>query len=358
MPLSADDFHPPLDRRQTGELARLIGELDNFKGHWRKLREIHPERLAALRQVTTIESVASSTRIEGAELSDVEVARVLQGIHFDSFRARDEEEVRGYADLLALIFESFEALSFTENHLKQLHGVMLKHSSRDARHRGAYKTLENHVVRKEDGAVVEILFRTATPFDTPRLMGELIEVTNDVLGARAIHPLVAIGRFVVDLLAIHPFQDGNGRVARALTTLLLLRAGYDYVPYASLERIIEDNKAEYYEALRASQIAMRGDPSAFGAWLLFFLRALRAQQRALDAKLHIERGMMQLSATQQRIAELVVAHGRLTAPAIGTALQLATRTVRDNLKILTDRGVLAAHGEKKGRYYTSTVTRS
>lgn len=355
-PVTPDDFHPVLDRLRTGELTRLIGELDHFRGHWRKLREIRAERLAELRQVTTIESTASSTRIEGAELSDAEVARVLEGVRVDSFRARDEAEVRGYGELLTLIYESWAELPLTENHLRQLHKVLLRHSTKDERHRGEYKTLENHVVRKENGVVVETLFRTATPFDTPRLMRESIDVTNRVLDEREVHPLVAIGRFIVDLLAIHPFQDGNGRLARAVTTLLLLRAGYDYVPYASLERVIEDNKREYYEALRESQLAMRDDPAAFGTWLLFFLRALAAQQRALQGKLRVEHAAVRLSATQQRIAELVVAHGRMTAPAIGKALELPERTVRDNLTVLTARGVLAAHGERKGRYYTSAVS--
>jgi Fic family protein len=141
--------------------------------------------------------------------------------------------------------------------------------------------VSNDVVRKRGEIVEEVVFKTATPFDTPRMMAQLVEITNSALAERALHPLVVIGRFVVDLLAIHPFQDGNGRLARALTTLLLLRTGYDYVPYASLERVIEDNKAQYYVALRESQLTMRNNAADFGAWLFFFLRALKAQQESL-----------------------------------------------------------------------------
>lgn len=350
-----DEFHPLLDRRQTSELTRLIGELDHFRGHWRKLQEIRAERLAQLRQVTTIESTGSSTRIEGAELSNADVARVLGGIRMDSFRARDEAEVRGYGELLTLIFASSREIPLTENHLKQLHGVLLKYSERDARHRGNYKTLENDVVLKDGDRVVEVVFRTATPFDTPRLMEELIAATNAALDGPTLHPLVVIGRFIAAFLAIHPFQDGNGRLARVVTVLLLLRAGYDYLPYASLERVIEENKQEYYGALRESQTAMREDPAAFGAWLLFFLRALHAQQRSLQAKLQVERALLEGSDVQQRIADFVTEQGRTTSQAIAHSLSLQPRAVRYHLGILAQRGVIAARGGRKGRYYTAST---
>lgn len=350
-----DEFHPLLDRRQTSELTRLIGQLDHFRGHWRKLQEIRAERLAQLRQVTTIESTGSSTRIEGAELSNADVARVLGGIRMDSFRARDEAEVRGYGELLTLIFESHRDIPLTENHLKQLHGVLLKYSERDAWHRGGYKNLENDVVLKDGDRVVEVIFRTATPFDTPRLMQELIATTNAALEDTALHALVVIARFIVAFLAIHPFQDGNGRLARAATVLLLLRAGYDYVPYASVERIIEENKQEYYAALRESQTAMREDPAAFGAWLLFFLRALQAQQQSLKAKLQVERALLEVSDVQQRIADFVIQQGRTTSQAIVLSLSLQPRAVRYHLGILAQRGVIAARGGRKGRYYTPST---
>ncbi|MBK8245825.1 MAG: Fic family protein [Gemmatimonadetes bacterium] len=349
--MGRDDFHPQLDRRQTGELTRLVGELDHFRGHWRKLQELRAERLAQLRHVSTVESTGSSTRIEGAGLTDAEVAQVLGGLRVDSFRQRDEEEVRGYGELLTTIFESHDSIPLTENHLRQLHGLLLKYSSRDERHRGEYKTLPNDVVLKDGDRVVEVLFETATPFATPRLMSELVDATNAALDDRTLHSLVVIARFVVDFLAIHPFQDGNGRLARAVTVLLLLRAGYDYVPYASLERVIEENKQAYYAALRESQIAMRADPAAFGTWLLFFLGALRAQQRALEAKLQIERDLAELSSLQQRIAALIVERGRATSTEIADALGETSRVIRYHLDMLTERHVIEPRGEKRGRYY-------
>lgn len=355
MALTVDDFHPALDRRGNSELVRLIGELDHFRGTWRKMQEIRAERLVQLRQVTTIESTASSTRIEGVELTDAEVARVLDGIRSESFRARDEEEVKGYAELLTLIYDSHSDIPLTENHLKQLHRILLGHSGKDERHRGEYKKFPNDVVRKRGDVIEEVVFKTAPPFDTPRLMAQLIEVSNAAFEDRTLHPLVVIGRFVVAFLAIHPFQDGNGRLARALTTLLLLRTGYDYVSYASLERVIEDNKPQYYVALRDSQLAMRDNPARFGAWLFFFLRALKAQQESLASKLQVEKAMLDLSGVQQKIADLIAARVRMTGPEVARELGLTDRAARYHLDVLRSRGVVAAHGKKRGAYYTTSI---
>lgn len=347
-----EHFFPHLTRQQAAEAIRLVSELDEFKGHWRRVKEIQAERLASLRQVATIESAASSTRIEGAELSDEEVAHVLGGLHVDSFRSRDEEEVRGYGELLSVIYESHRELTLTENHIKQLHGILLRHAAKDERRRGDYKKVPNDVIAKHPDGRSEVIFQTATPFDTPRLMTELVTDTNAALTDADNHPLTVIARFVVQFLAIHPFQDGNGRLSRALTTLLLLRAGYEYAPYASLERIVEENKLRYYAALRESQLAMRSDPADFVAWLIFLLGALRAQKRSLEAKLDVERSMLRLSSVQARIVAAVRSKGRVTTPALVKELNIPDRTVRYHIDLLVRRHLLAAHGQRKGRYYT------
>jgi Fic family protein len=350
-----DIFAPRLDGKKLTEAMRLVGEIDVFKGHWRKLQEIRAEKLAQLRQVTTIESAGSSTRIEGAELSDHEVARVLQGLSVESFRSRDESEVRGYGDLLQVVFDSYAEIRFDENHIKQLHKILLGHSEKDARHRGAYKTQENHVQARHPDGRVEVIFRTASPFDTPRLMAEEIELTRAALASGEVHPLAAIARFIVQFLAIHPFQDGNGRLSRALTTLLLLQAGYDYVPYSSLERVVEENKTEYYAALRESQTAMRSDPADFGEWFLFLLRALQAQKKNLEAKLEVEQSMLHLTEAQQEILALIDQHGRVTTSFLATQLEMPVRTVRYHLDILVAQRHVEARGERRGRFYTRSA---
>lgn len=351
MAITPDHFHPELGRAEGAEVTRLVGEIDEFKGHWRKLGEIQAERLARLRQATVIESSGSSTRIEGARLSDDEVSRVLQGLRVDSFRERDESEVRGYAALLQTIFDSYREISLTENHVKQLHGILLGGTEKDSWHRGEYKKHPNHVEATHPDGTKEVIFETAAPFDTPRLMSELVAATNEALAAGQAPALICIARFIVEFLAIHPFQDGNGRLARALTALLLLKAGYEYVPYSSLERLIEDNKAGYYAALRTSQMAMRQDPYAFGAWLQFFLRMLQAHQSILEAKLEVERSVLRLSDAQRNVLGLVESRGRITTTELATALGIPRRTIHYHLDILVQRGLVEPKGERKGRYY-------
>ena len=288
--------------------------------------------------------------------SDDDVAKVLQGLKVDRFRARDEAEVRGYAELLQLVFDSHADLSLTENHLKQLHQILLAHVPKDERHRGEYKKFDNHVEARHPDGRVEVVFRTAPPFDTPRHMTELVAATDEAVQGDELHPLITIARFIVEFLAIHPFQDGNGRLSRAVTALLLLRAGYDYIPYASVERVIEDNKAEYYQALRVSQTAMQEDPAAFGVWLIFFLRVLRAQARSLAAKLKVERSILQLKDIQVKVLDHIERHGRGTTTEVAQALAVDPRAVRYQLGLLVNLGLLQAHGERRGRSYTRPIT--
>jgi len=227
----------------SSNTLNLIAQIDEFKGAWRALGTLAPERLSALRRVATIESIGSSTRIEGSQLEDREVEQLLSNLNIKSFNTRDEQEVAGYAEVMELIFQSWENILLTENHIKQLHRDLLIYSQKDQRHRGEYKTSSNSVVAfDENGQQIGIVFETATPFETPRLMTELIAWSNQSRAEKILHPLLMIGIFVVVFLEIHPFQDGNGRLSRILTTLLLLQAGYIYVPYSSLESVIEKIK--------------------------------------------------------------------------------------------------------------------
>jgi Fic family protein len=224
----------------TPEILKIIAEIDEFKGSWKAIKSITPEKLEVLRHVATIESIGSSTRIEGVKLTDKEIEEILGKIGKTSFKTRDEQEVVGYAETMETIFSNFAEIPLTENYLKQLHAFLLRHSDKDERHRGHYKKLNNHVEAFDaTGKSLGIIFKTATPFDTPRKMEQLLYWTNETLKDKSIHPLLAIGVFNVVFLAVHPFQDGNGRLSRVLSTLLLLRSGYSYVPYSSLESIIE-----------------------------------------------------------------------------------------------------------------------
>jgi Fic family protein len=237
--------------KPSHEILNLISEIDEFKGKWEALSSLSPERLSALRSVATIESVGSSTRIEGVKLTDREVETLLVNLKTYSFKSRDEEEVAGYAEAMEIVFESWREFSLSENHIKQLHSILLKFSTKDVSHRGKYKTLSNNVVAFDaDGKEIGVVFATASPFQTPFEMEKLVGWLNE---ETTIHPLLKTAVFIVCFLAVHPFQEGNGRLSRILTTLLLLKSGYEYLPYSSLESVIEDNKDFYYNALRRTQ---------------------------------------------------------------------------------------------------------
>jgi len=333
-------------------MLSLVAELDEFKGRWEALGKMAPDVLAALKHVATIESIGSSTRVEGAKLSDAEVEALMANIDIRSFRSRDEEEVAGYAHAMNTVFESFEHIPLTENYIKQLHGILLNPSGKDAAHRGEYKKLPNNVEAFDaDGQSLGVIFETATPFDTPLLMPRLISSTQSALADNSLHPLLVIASFVVHFLAIHPFQDGNGRLSRVLTTLLLLKSGYLHVPYSSLERIVEENKDSYYRALRASQRNIRTEKEDVGDWVRFFLNALKKQKDVLLGKVERERRLEKLPREAERIVILAKERGRLTISEISEALEINKNTAKVHLRKLVEQGWLIKQGTGKATRY-------
>ncbi len=335
------------------EILNLIAGIDEFKGAWRALGSLAPDRLSALLRVATIESIGSSTRIEGSKLSDREVERLLSRLQIKSFATRDEQEVAGYAEVMELVFSSWQDIALTENHIRQLHRDLLTYSEKDARHRGNYKTATNSVVAfDENGKQLGVVFETATPFDTPRLMTELVTWFNDERAVARLHPLLLIGIWVVVFLEIHPFQDGNGRLSRVLTTLLLLQAGYAYVPYSSLESVIEQSKEAYYLALRQTQGTIRTESPDWQPWLVFFLRVLAEQVRRLNRK--VEREKIVLAAMPElslQIVEFAREHGRVT---MGDAMRLTggnRNTLKQHFRALVEQGQLSQRGAGRGVWY-------
>lgn len=201
----------------TPEILSLIARIDECKGAWRALGTPAPDRLLALRRVATIESIGSSTRIEGSKLSDREVGRLLSNLEIKSFATRDEQEVAGHAKLIDRVFSSWQHIPFTENHIKRLHPILLRHSEKDARHRGNSKTRSNSVAAFDaNGVQIAIVFQTATPFDTPRRVTELVAWVKEERESARLHALPVIAICIVVFLEIHPFQDGNGSRARSL----------------------------------------------------------------------------------------------------------------------------------------------
>lgn len=353
----------PPEIQPTNEMMRLVAGIDDFKGEWRAISERGPEALSYLRRIATIESIGSSTRIEGARLSDREVETLLGRLWPESFQSRDEQEVAGYAATMELVQNSWADLRLSEGILLQLHRDLLGFSSKDERHRGAWKTFPNHVVAFDsDGREMGIVFETASPFDTPRLMQQLLDWhAAEELGP-TLHPLIRIAVFTVVFLAIHPFQDGNGRLSRVITNLLLLRAGYAFASYSSLESVIEHNKEGYYRSLRASQTTFSdtGGRIDWASWLVFYLRAMTSQIDRLRGRLRpmparvapsADPARAGLSPLAARLLDLLTTEGTLSVAAASNALGANRNTLKGKFGELIRAGLAELHGKGRGAHY-------
>jgi len=337
----------------TPELLKTISEIDEFNGGWKVQKNHNPDYLTKLRHVATIESIGSSTRIEGSKLTDSEIETLLGQVGQESFAHRDEQEVIGYAEVMETVFENFEHISITENYIKQLHISLLRHSSKDARHRGEYKKHSNSVEAFDrEGKSLGVVFETTSAFDTPKQMQDLVYWARESLEDKSYHPLIVIAVFNVVFLAIHPFQDGNGRLSRVLISLLMLKAGYAYIPYSSLESIVEKNKDAYYLALQRTQKTLKGKTDWL-PWLSFFLRSLKRQKDHLKAKTDSLEQYNHLSQECAVIMQYLDTHGRIT---ISEAYELITNvskpTVKNRIAELVKLGLIERHGKARATWYS------
>lgn len=337
----------------TPQILSLISEIDEFKGAWRALGQLAPEQLSSLKKVATIESIGSSTRIEGSKLSDQEVSALLSNPGIQKFETRDAQEVAGYSAVMNLVFQSYTEIALTENHIQQLHAVLLQHSEKDNWHRGGYKKSPNHVEAFDaTGKSLGVIFETAGPFETPIRMRELIEWAVDAFAGKKLHPLLITAIVIVAFLAIHPFQDGNGRLSRVLTTYLLMKEGYQYLPYGSLEAVVEQSKESYYLALRKTQGTLKNSSPDWQPWIMFFLSALQQQKQRLELKVEQENLLlMQLPGLSLQILQLVKTRGRATISDIVAITKANRNTVKKHLEALVASQRLQKNGIGKGTWY-------
>ncbi len=272
-----------LDKRLQNIPADIwlkINKIDELKGQWIAGAKLSPQVLGRLKKSVLITSTGASTRIEGAKLSDEDIEKMMRGLSVQKFTDRDVQEVKGYYELLNNVFDSWKNLKFNESIIKHFHKELLKYVEKDKNHRGKYKKQENKVhMINEDGESVGVLFDTTPAYLTPKEMQELVDWTIKALKEETYHPLLTIGNFLVEFLNIHPFIDGNGRISRVLTNLLLLKAGYVYTPYISHEKLVEANKPNYYIALRRSQKTIKKKKEDVTSWLDFFLDIVLEQSK-------------------------------------------------------------------------------
>lgn len=317
------------------EIWSMITKIDELKGQWIGGARLSPQVLGRLKRSVLVTSTGASTRIEGARLSDEDVEKLMRGIEIQKFTNRDKQEVKGYYELLENVFDSWKHLRFSESAIKHFHRELLKYVEKDQDHRGEYKKRENQVrMVTTDGDTIGVLFETTPAYLTPKEMQELVEWTRGALAERRHHPLLIVGNFLVEFLKIHPFQDGNGRLSRVLTNLLLLQAGYGYMPYVSHEKLVEDNKPAYYLALRRSQKTLKVAHTTILPWLEFFLTIFLRQSEMAIALLSKESIDRLLTQKQLAVWEYLEKVESATPREIAAQTNVAYPTVRQAINKL------------------------
>ena len=245
----------------------LISEIDRFDANWTAIERKEGQSLKELKSIATVRSVGASNRIEGNKMSDEEIDVLLKKIDISKLTDRDSQEVVGYFEVLDLISDSFETINISESHIKSLHNSLMKYSAKDEWHKGNYKLHNNAIEASFPDGSKQIVFQTTeVGFATEDAIRQLIEWYNS---EKEVHILIKIAAFVYDFLSVHPFQDGNGRLSRLISSLLLLKNGYKWIQYVSFEHEIENRKNEYYQVLRSCQGQRPNENITL--WIQFFL---------------------------------------------------------------------------------------
>ena len=274
---------------------------------------------------------------------------MLKNIDITKLTDRDSQEVVGYFDVLDLISESYENITITENNIKSLHNSLMKYSTKDEWHKGDYKQHTNAVEATFVDGTRQIIFQTTEAgFATEDAIRQLIEWYNS---ETEVHTLIKCAAVVYEFLSIHPFQDGNGRLSRLLSTLLLLKNGYKWIQYVSFEHEIESRKSEYYQALRACQAQRPNEDITI--WINFFLNALRNIQMQLMKKLEQSGIETQLSPREKGIITLIQNYSGLKSGEIAEKLKIPNPTVKRILAALQGKGIIEKQGSGRGTSYLS-----
>lgn len=334
------------------EILAKIGKIDQFKGLWQGSLRISPQILGRLKSWVIITSTGASTRIEGSKMTDEEIARFLRGFKGKNPKGRDEQEVAGYADLIGRIFDNWKTLKLTENWILQFHSILLQFSDKDKAHKGTYKSSANTVVMNAEGKQV-VLFDPTPPHLVKPEMEAIIEWTNEQLKTGQVHPLLTIANFIFEFLAIHPFKDGNGRISRALTNMMLLQAGYSYVPYVSLDEIIEETKSEYYLALRATQKKHKTEHEDITSWVDYLLNALLEQTERAQKLMDSDQPEKILSGKQIQVYKLFEDNKELGVAEITKLLKgkIPQVTIKQALSRLVGLKLLDRIGQARSTRY-------
>ena len=285
------------------------------------------------------------------DLSDNEVEKLLKGLRVSKLKDRDSQEVAGYAEVLQTVFDSYKDIPFTEGMILQFHSSLLQYSEKDKNRRGKYKSTPNKVVAFDPAGGQAVLFNPTEPYLTPSEMQELIEWSRAELKHGEFHPILVVANFIVEFLAIHPFHDGNGRLSRILTNLLLAQAGYTYMPYASLEKIIEDHKTEYYVALRTAQKDGKSPKAEMARWVHFFIDVMARQIEVLKDLLESAPTDSLLSPNQQKALALFLKSEEISTKVVAAKLKIPAVSAKQILTRLLELKLIKRLGAGRTTRY-------
>jgi Fic family protein len=331
------------------KLIGIISQIDRFDASWSSIEKREGQSLKQLKSIATVLSVGASTRIEGSQLTDEEVDLLLQNIDITKLEDRDSQEVVGYFETFDTISESYTEINITESNLKYLHNILMRFNKKDEWHKGEYKKHSNAVEAYYPDGTKQIIFETTLAgVQTEDAMRNLVDWYHS---DNETHPLVKCALFTYEFLSIHPFQDGNGRLSRLISSLLLLKNGYSWIQYISLEHEIETRKLEYYRVLRNCQ-AQRPNENVT-EWTTFFFDAIMNVQSKLLKKLELNGNQTQLSPKEKSIITYIENHSGCKSSELSTKLNIPNPTVKRLLTTLVNMNLIAKHGSGPGTNYSA-----
>jgi Fic family protein len=330
------------------KLINIISQIDRFDASWTSIEKKEGQSLKQLKSIATVRSVGASTRIEGSKMSDEEVTVLLEKIDIEKLEDRDSQEVVGYFKAFDIISESYKDIEISENSIKNLHNILMKHNKKDDWHKGKYKQHSNAVEANFPDGTKQIVFKTTEAgFATENAMENLINWYNN---DSTTHPLVKCSLFTYDFLSIHPFQDGNGRLSRLISSLLLLKNGYNWIQYVSFEYEIENRKSEYYRVLMSCQ-SQRPNENV-SEWGNFFFDALKNIQEQLMQKLEQSGVKIKLSPREKSILTFIGTNAGCKSGEIAKKLGIPSPTIKRILPDLIEKNLIEKHGNGASTNYS------
>lgn len=328
------------------EVLGLVAQIHEYKGKQALFLKQKPATLEKLVEIAKIQSTESSNKIEGVVTTAARIKQLCD--QKTTPRNRDEEEISGYRDALSLIHESYEYIPIKSSYILQLHQVLYRYSQRGIG--GRFKNTQNYITEIKESGEQIVRFMPLDPFETPTAIEKMCESFNRETDACEIDPLILIPAFIVDFLCVHPFNDGNGRMSRLLTTLLLYRAGYVVGKYVSLESKIEKTKESYYKALEKSDINWNREENDITPFIKYILGTVLAAYRDFEQRvILVEDKSSAIDLVRNAVNNTI---GKFTKSDIMELVPSVGKTsVENSLKILIEEGVIGRDGKGKATFY-------